>query len=266
MRGLCCYVGNCGLICDDSLSNIVKSFRRLFWKEISNSKHQFEIQIFNFHSRISSMFFSIFIEIFFKFNSQSFFSRVKMKKLHFSKNEEETNGTFARRRIRVFSWNDDLEYDLSWCAVPRGINFFLLPQTGDTFVFAVCDPRGSKNVSHFRRFVLIYGARSTPRKWKRTLFLGREEPVKRHERWNTRHFHAMTFQVSRTTNLHPSKNCSITFQIFVFRRQIESFHDYYYPSRGIIMIKPLNVFIDSINCVFELNYYIGLTKLVSVLK
>lgn len=95
---------------------------------------------------------------------------------------------------------------------------FFLPQTGDTFVFAVCDPRGSKNVSHFRRFVLIYGARSTPRKWKRTLLLGREEPVKRHERWNTRHFHAMTFQVSRTTNHTPIEKLFKHFWDFCFSK------------------------------------------------
>lgn len=142
-----------------SLNRFEDCFEKKFQIPSISLKFKFLISI-----QESLQCFSIFIEIFFKFNSQSFFSRVKMKKLHFSKNEEETSGTFARRRIRVFSWNDDLEYDLSWCAVPRGINFFLLPQTGDTFVFAVCDPRGSKNVSHFRRFVLIYGARSTPRK------------------------------------------------------------------------------------------------------
>lgn len=243
-----------------SLNRFEDCFEKKFQIPSISLKFKFLISIQEslqcFFRYLLKFFSNLILNLFFHAWKNYIFRRMKKKRVVLSREEEE----------RVFSWNDDLEYDLSWCAVPRGINFFLLPQTGDTFVFAVCDPRGSKNVSHFRRFVLIYGARSTPRKWKRTLFLGREEPVKRHERWNTRHFHAMTFQVSRTTNLHPSKNCSITFQIFVFRRQIESFHDYYYPSRGIIMIKPLNVFIDSINCVFELNYYIGLTKLVSVLK
>lgn len=46
---------------------------------------------------------------------------------------------------KAFPWNDDPENDLS-TAVSRAINFFPLPWTDDTFVSAVCDPRGSKNV------------------------------------------------------------------------------------------------------------------------